>query len=253
MEILLVFFIGLLIGSFLNVIIDRLPRGESFLTGRSYCDNCKHTLSWKDLVPLFSFIVLKGKCRYCKTRLSYQYPLLEVTTGSFFALTFYFFTPSTLLSIVFALLITSILIVIFFIDLFEGIIPFILVIPGMILTIIYLYFQSNMSQVFIHIIAALVAGGFFYLIYFITKRKGMGFGDVVFAVFMGLLLGFPNTFFALYIAFLTGGIISLILVLLRRKKLRGSTIPFGPFLVIGTYSAFLWGEYMTNYILKFLL
>ena len=81
----------------------------------------------------------------------------------------------------------------------------------------------------------------------------MGFGDVVFAVFMGLLLGFPNTIFALYIAFLTGGIFSLILVLLRRKKLRGSTIPFGPFLVIGTYSAFLWGEYMTNYILKFLL
>ena len=253
MEILIIFICGLFIGSFLNVIIDRLPRNESFLKGRSYCDHCKHTLSWNDLLPLFSFIILRGKCRYCKTRLSYQYPFLEVLTGSVFALTYYFFTPSTHLSIVFALLIASILIVVFFIDLFEGIIPFIIIIPGMILTILYLLLLGNISQVFIHIIAALLAGGFFYLIYIFTRKKGMGFGDVVFAVFMGLLLGFPNTIFALYIAFLTGGIFSLILVLLRRKKLRGSTIPFGPFLVIGTYSAFLWGEYMTNYILKFLL
>lgn len=250
---LFIFIFGLFVGSFLNVIIDRLPRGENFFKGRSYCDTCKHLLSWKDLIPLFSFIVLRGKCRYCKTRLSYQYPLLEVLTGTAFTLTYLFITPSNPLSIIYSLLITSILIVIFFVDLFDGIIPFVLVIPGMVLALFYLLLSGNISQVFIHIVAALLAGGFFYLIYFITKRKGMGFGDVVFGLFMGLLLGLPNSLLALYIAFLTGGIFSLILVLLRRKKLRGSTIPFGPFLVVGTYSAFLWGDLMTNYILEFLL
>ena len=252
LTILLVFLIGLFVGSFLNVVIDRLPRNESFVKGRSYCESCKHTLSGWDLVPLFSFLYLRGKCRYCHTGLSLKYPLLEGITGLLYVLTYLSFYQNLYL-VVFGIAVINALIIIFFIDLYKGIIPFVIILPMIILTAVYGLLFLSPSENIMHFASALVSFLLFFGLFVGTKGRGMGFGDVVYAFFLGLLLGFPNTILALYIAFLTGAFISLILILLRRKKLRGSTIPFGPFLVTGTFIAFLWGDLITNYILTTLL
>ena len=136
---------------------------------------------------------------------------------------------------------------------YIGVIPFVIILPMIILTAVYGLLFLSPSENIMHFASALVSFLLFFGLFVGTKGRGMGFGDVVYAFFLGLLLGFPNTILALYIAFLTGAFISLILILLRRKKLRGSTIPFGPFLVTGTFIAFLWGDLITNYILTTLL
>lgn len=252
----LLFIFGLFIGSFLNVIIDRLPRNETFLKGRSHCEFCKHTLSWMDLIPFVSFLFLKGKCRYCRKKLSLRYPLFEILTATLFVLTTLqlqlFIIHYSLFIILFYLFIVSCLIVIFFIDLKDGIIPFQIVIPAILITFIYLIFLSPASLLS-HLFSGLGAFIFFLLIFLFTRGRGMGFGDVIYAFFMGILLGFPLIILGLYTSFLTGAIISLILILWRKKKFRGSTIPFGPFLVLGTYLSMLWGEqFLIHLVLPYL-
>lgn len=255
MEIIL-FILGLFIGSFLNVLIDRLPKNEPTIRGRSHCDKCKKTLKWHDLIPLLSFIFLNGKCRYCHTSLSFFYPVVELTTGVMFALVFYFFGIMNhelrIMDLGYYLFLVSGLIVIFFADLKYGIIPDKIIFPSIIVSLIYLFFIHN-SLFLIHILSAIGASLFFLLLFLITKRKGMGFGDVKFAFLMGLILGFPNIVVSLYIAFLTGAIVGCILILWRKKRIFGTAIPFGPFLVIGTLSAFFFGEPLIKTFLQVLL
>ena len=244
-----VFILGLFIGSFLNVLIDRLPRGEK-ITGRSYCESCKKTLTWKDLVPLLSFIYLKGKCRYCSARFSYQYPILEFMTGLMFVATytltggifnfqFSIFNEiinhnSSIINLFYYLFIVSCLIVIFFADLRYGIIPDKILFPAILVTSIFYLFSSPVAPViFNHLSSAIGTFLFFLFIYLITKAKGMGFGDVKLAFVIGLILGFPGTILALYIAFLTGGFVGFILILWKKVRLN-LAVPFGPFLVVGT-------------------
>lgn len=221
-----VFILGLIIGSFLNVLIDRMPRGEK-ITGRSYCESCDKTLGWIDLIPIFSYVRTKGKCRYCRVNLSLQYPLIEITTGTFFVLVFLLFPFPNLIYFLFLI---SILIIIFMIDLKFGIILDKIIFPSIFITFLYLFFSGE--NIVIHFISALGSFLFFYFLYFITKKRGMGFGDVKFAFLIGLIFGFPETFYVLYVAFLTGALIGTILILWKKKKLKNS-VPFGPFLVIG--------------------
>ncbi len=257
----ILFLIGLFFGSFLNVLIDRLPNDESIL-GRSHCEKCNHTLNWKDLIPLLSFAFLSGRCRYCHTSLSYQYPFLEIFTGIMFAGTFLFtiyhipFTNGQwsmvngqLLSLVYRLIIVSCLIVIFFADLKYKIIPdeILLVLGATIF--VWLIFMSP-SQIIVHLFAGLVSFLFFLSIYLLTKGRGMGFGDVKFAFVIGLLLGFPGTLLALYIAFLTGGLVGIILILWKKKRMK-SEVAFGPFLVIGTFLSFFFSPVLIPRILQF--
>ena len=249
MAVIFVTLLGFFVGSFLDVVIDRLPRSESFLKGRSYCESCKHVLGTRDLIPLVSFVLLRGRCRYCHVPLSYQYPLLELTTGLLFAITYLSLRFSSYPELAYNLFIISALIVVFFVDLQHGIIPFKIVVPSIVIVLTFLLF-TNPSLLVTHLITGFAVMFFFFLLFAGTKGKGMGFGDVVYAFFMGLLLGFPESVIGLYIAFLTGAVISLILVVLKRKRLRGSTIPFGPFLVAGTYIAFVWGNIITVQLLK---
>ncbi len=253
MELLIIYFfiliMGLFFGSFLNVIIDRLPRGESFISGRSHCESCGHTLSSRDLIPILSFVLLKGRCRYCRTSLSLQYLTLEVLTATTFLLTFVMLPGVSPFTLIYHFIIASILILIFFIDLKHGIIPFAIIIPGIVIVGVYLALTAIPSVILIHFVSALASALFFLLLFLGTKGRGMGFGDVVYAFFMGLVLGFPNIVLGLYIAFLTGAGISLILIILKRKRLKNSTIPFGPFLVLGTFVAILWGNTIINYFL----
>lgn len=242
MDIFLIFICGLFIGSFLNVVIDRLPRNETFLTGRSHCDICKHSLSLLDLLPVISFLMLSGKCRYCKKNIGWKYPIIEITTAVFFSATFIFLPQSNLqnLSLPYYLFIVSFLIVIFFTDLRYGIIPdLIILLLGLTAMINVVFFERyNLENA---ILSSFVAGGFFFLLYFFTKGKGMGFGDVKLAFVMGIF-SFPKVIVSMYVAFLTATAASLILILLGRKKFHNQTIPFGPFLAIGIYIALFLGD-----------
>ena len=251
-----IFLLGLFIGSFLNVLADRLSRGEAVIKGRSHCEKCKKTLKWLDLIPLLSFLFLKGKCRYCRVRLSLFYPITELTTGILFAGVFLFLGGAninliTIINIIYYLFILSSLIVIFFADLKYGIIPDKIIFSAVFIAIAYSFF-NHQSLIINHFLSGLGALLFFLSLFLVTKGRGMGFGDVKFAFLMGLILGFPNIITGLYIAFLTGAIVGIILILWRRKKAFGTAIPFGPFLVLGTLGALFWGEIILQKVLSVL-
>jgi leader peptidase (prepilin peptidase)/N-methyltransferase len=247
----IVFVLGSAVGSFLNVVVDRSNEGKSFLSGRSHCDHCRRKLQWFDLVPIISFLLLSGKCRYCGQKLSYYYPVVEIVTGVAFVLvaSLHFFSP---LAIGYFFFIMSFLIIIFFADLKYGIIPFSAVLPAVVLTFLWHLFAPGDISMVNHALSALGTFLFFLSLFLITRGKGMGFGDVVYAFFMGFILGFPNIILSLYIAFLTGAFISVFLVILRKKKMKGSTIPFGPFLVLGTVVSLFWGQEVINAIMAFI-
>ncbi|HUD44193.1 MAG TPA: prepilin peptidase [Patescibacteria group bacterium] len=228
------FLLGLFFGSFFNVLIDRIPKGEQFLKGRSHCEYCLHPLSWYDLIPIISFLSTGGKCRYCHKKLSWKYPGFELLTGILFALTYFLLPEKNLTSLLYFLFLTSIFIVVFFIDLQNFIIPFVIVLPGIVIAYLYLFF-IHPESLFTSFLSAIGAAFFFLILFLLTKGKGMGFGDVVYAFFMGSVLGFPGILVGLYIAFILGAIIGLLYVILKKKKFHGTAIPFGPFLVLGTF------------------
>ena len=243
MELIVFFILGVCVGSFLNVLVDRLPRNESFLKGRSHCEKCKKELAWYDLIPLLSFSFLKGKCRYCQVRLSWYYPAVELTTGFLFAAVLFFVLGRNIniITFIYYCFIVSSLIVIFFSDLKYGIIPDKIVFPAILASFLFLILNSQLSALN-YLLSAVGASLFFLFLFLITRGRGMGFGDVKLAFLMGLILGFPNIVVSLYIAFLTGAVIGCILIIWRKKKLAGTSIPFGPFLVLGTFLAIIWGE-----------
>lgn len=268
MFLLTLFFIGLCVGSFLNVLIDRLSLEKNPLKGRSYCDNCKKTLKWFDMIPVLSFLILGGKCRFCKKKISFYYPVVEIITGLMFGITYLItssnlaidLNPPFIINYLFLIFIFSSLIVIFFSDLKYGIIPDIVLFPATLLTLIYntssnmFHFSSIYHLSFLNMVSSGIAGfAFFLALNIFTKGKGMGFGDVKLAFFMGVFLGFPRIISAFYVAFLTGAIIGIILILWKKKKLKGTTIPFGPFLVLGTILSFFWGEKILGIFLNFTL
>ncbi|SRR6266496_4522836 len=253
----LFFILGIFIGSFLGVVIDRLPRDKTIAMGRSHCDHCKHTLSALDLIPLVSFLILWGKCRYCHSSIGWDTFFIECITGILFVITFLFvqssfedqiFSFAFFTSLLYYLYIVSSMIAIFFIDLEHGIIPDKIVYPTVAVSLVYLivFHTTSLPQYLLSSLAALL---FFFLLYIFTKKKGMGLGDVKFAFLMGLILGFPGIIISLYIAFLIGAMVACILILWRKKKFRGGTVPFGPFLVGGTLVSlftrdFLWEKLM---------
>jgi prepilin signal peptidase PulO-like enzyme (type II secretory pathway) len=246
-----VFVFGVCIGSFLNCFIYRLENKKT-LKGRSFCPNCKHILNWKDLFPVFSFLFLGGKCKYCKKKISWQYPAVEIATGIIFLMIFYWITVfAGMTGVIFWFYIASVLIIIFVYDLKHYEIPDKVLFPAIIISALYCVL-FNFNNILNYILAVLVGAGFFFLIWFFSKGKWMGFGDVKFAILMGLLLGFSKTLLALFLAFLLGAVMGLILMALQKKKIK-SEIPFGPFLIVGTFLAIFFGEKIVNWYLNFLI
>ena len=230
----MLFLLGLCLGSFINCLVYRLNHGLSPLVGRSFCPQCKHQLAWRDNIPLISFILLRGKCRYCHSPISVQYPLVELATGILTVSIFNFQFSIINLLIVYAL------IAIFVSDLRYGTIPDEIVLPAIGLSL----FKANF-------LAGLGAAGFFLALVLITRGQGMGLGDVKLAALMGLFLGYPKIILALYLAFLTGAFFGVILILLKKKRF-GEHIPFGPFLTTSTIIAIFWGEIIwQNVVLLF--
>lgn len=293
------FLIGTVLGSLVKALADRSLGGKSFW-GRSYCPNCKHKLAWYDLFPLLSYIILQGKCRYCRRKIGIRYLLVEVVMGIIVGFLFWqhsnnFQSLDLLHSLrisfqfsIFSLELLSktffivVLAILFLTDLEKMIIPDRIVLPSIIigivlsliitvLKIVYLYSMLSQSAVgrlllpphseyfqrhaleiaqpfFLSLLMAFLIGGFFYSLIVVTKGKGMGGGDVKLGAFMGIMLGFPNALFALVLSFLTGAIFSIGLIITGKKHF-GQTIPFGPFLVLGSLTALFWGREIMDWYL----
>ena len=259
---LIVFLFGLIAGSFLNCVIYRLEKEENPLKGHSYCPNCKHTLDWQDLVPIFSFLLLKGRCRYCGKKISYQYPLVELLTGFLFVFIFWHLGFSFDLSSEFQIpnffylsFVSCFLVIIFVYDLKRYIIPDVVVYPAIVVSGIWylvagIFFKFYTKYEILNTIYSVVgAAAFFLVIVLISKGKWMGIGDIKLAFFMGLFLSWPNILVALFSAFFIGAIIGVILIIFGKKTLK-SEVPFGPFLVAGTFLALFWGQNIANWYLN---
>ena len=244
--------LGLAIGSFLNVCIDRLPRGESIVTRRSYCEACGRRLPPGDLVPVLSYLVLRGRCRSCGAHIPLRVLIVELLTGiAFAAIVFtYSLTPVGLL----LLLYTCILVVVFFTDLEQGLILNIVVYPSIIIALLAAltvepWWLGRIGPIPL-VSAALgaVTGFVFLFVVAVASRGGMGWGDVKFAAFMGAAVGFPLILVALFTGIVVGGATGAVLLLSGRKS-RRQAIPFGPFLAIGTMVTLLWGQQMLEWYL----
>lgn len=242
--------LGVCIGSFLNVLIDRLPREQSIM-GRSHCDSCKKTLQWFELIPVVSFVAQKARCRKCNVQLSLQYPLVEITSGVLFyalyrALPFsgeasFFQTVQYAAWFVVASAFFSIIVA----DFKYQIIPDSLLVVCSVAMLATL-FPLSVEDLLFRSGVGLGAGGMFLLLWMATRGKGMGFGDVKLVTLMGFFLGFPHIIVALYVAFLTGAMYGVILMIAGRAGMK-SRVAFGPFLLGGAAVAFFWSDFMLRY------
>ena len=255
------FLFGLAVGSFLNSIIYRLQTGETFLFARSCCPHCKHILDSRDLIPVLSFLILSRKCRYCQKPISLQYPLVELATGILFILIFNFqfsifnecpISNFQFLIFLYYLLIACFLIIIFVYDLKHFIIPDKVIYPAIGIACLYNIYQltiNNQQLVINSFLSALGATAFFLVIVLISGGKWMGIGDIKLAFLIGLFLGWPNILVVLFLSFFIGGLIGAGLIISGKKTLK-SEVPFGPFLVSGTFIALFWGRELINWYLN---
>jgi prepilin signal peptidase PulO-like enzyme (type II secretory pathway) len=237
------FILGLIIGSFLNVVVYRLNVAETLL-GRSHCPHCKNQIRWYDNIPLFSFILLKMKCRDCQGKISWRYPLTELFTGVVFALVgfyfFNFFDPQSWITAAYFLALFSLLLVIFMYDLKYMEIPMIIFWIALGVSLLYAIFNDWMNfipelgiwnlSIFSGLIGGLAAFGFFFILVSVSRERWMGMGDAYLAFLAGFVVGFPQIIFTLTASFFLGSVCGIILLATRKKTMK-SQVPFAPFLV----------------------
>jgi prepilin signal peptidase PulO-like enzyme (type II secretory pathway) len=243
---ILIFIFGTLIGSFLNVVIARYNTGMT-LGGRSKCFSCDRTLRWFELVPIFSFVAQGARCRRCKSKISFQYPLIEGGVGILFALIFWYFPPVSVpaaFTSIFYLLITSILVVITVYDAKHKIIPDPLVYTFAVLVLLRLFIGPDLSFV-VPNIWSILSGPLlalpFFCLWLFSRGTWMGLGDAKLMLGIGWVLGIGPGISAIVLAFWIGAIISLfwMFVVFRKFKTRYE-IPFGPYLILGMYLVLFW-------------
>jgi len=228
---------GVILGSFLNVCIDRIPRGGSLIRGRSHCDACGHSLSALDLIPVASYLWLRGRCRYCGARIPPRVPAVEIGTGALFALIGLRY-PASLEAVLIAAY-SALLIVFLVIDLESGRILNKLSYPAIGLALLAAPLPPRRTATEMLIGGAIGFG--LLLLIALVYPAGMGMGDVKLAAFIGLAVGYPQVWLALFLAFVGGGLLSGALVLAKRIG-RKDPIAFGPFLAAGAIATMLYGE-----------
>lgn len=246
---ILVFIFGAAVGSFLNVCIYRLPAKTSIVKPSSRCPNCGHPIRYRDNLPIISFILLGGKCRDCKSRISLRYPLVELITAALALILFIKFNLSLTFLVFFVF--TAVLIVITFIDLDHQIIPDILTLPG-----IPLFFLAAVFIVKVPwleaLIGLLVGGGVLFIIAFvyelISKREGMGGGDIKLLAMIGGFLGWKSLVFILLFSSLTGAIIGIAVMTIKKQDMKYA-IPFGPFLSAAAIAYIFFGNWYIHLFL----
>lgn len=251
---------GLLIGSFLNVVVYRLHTAEDLIADRSRCPHCKTVIAWYDNIPVLSFILLKFRCRHCKQKISFQYPLVEIFTGLVFAFIGHRFfiasDPTTWVTAIYYLGAVSFLIVIFVYDWLYMEIPGLVLWPAIGWTVAFsLFFDWSKVDLgnsalnlatYSGMLAAFAAFIFFFILVAISKEKWMGMGDAYLAILLGFILGWPNIILGLMLAFSIGAIVGIILIAARKKNME-SQIPFAPFLVLGTMVAMFFSDQIINW------
>jgi len=233
--------LGLLIGSFLNVCIYRIPRKEDIVYTPSHCMNCGHKVKWYDLIPVISYILLGGKCRNCKKHISIQYPIIELSNGAAYLGIYYMF-GSSIETILYCGLF-SILLVISIIDFRHYIIPNGTVIFIGILGIVQVSF--DITHWIKYLIGFFIVSSFLLILAIITKGK-LGGGDIKLMATAGLLLGWDKIILALFIGSILGSVIGITLLITKIIK-RNQLIPFGPFLSIGIIIAAIFGNELLNW------
>ncbi len=241
MTIIFLAILGAAVGSFLNVCIDRLPRRQSMLRPASHCDGCRVSLRWMELLPIISFLVLRGRCRYCQVSIPRRSPIVETIMAASFGLLVYYFSLGTQ-SAIFAFYI-AIFTLIFFIDLERGIIPNRVIYPAASVAVLLSFFLPEVGLVR-SLIGGILGFGLLFGIY-LAARGGMGGGDVKLAGLIGLAAGLPAVVPSLLLACLGGGVTASVLLGLRRKR-RRDPVPFGPFLAVGALAGLLWGTQMVE-------
>lgn len=251
--------LGLLIGSFLNVCICRIPNGESIVKPSSHCLKCQHKLRWFELVPVFSYLFLKGKCRKCDVKISPRYALVELLTALIFVILFHKYGIGQIGDFIAAAFLMSIMVAIFFIDLEHMIIPNGLVITGLVGGVGAAIYSTLIEPLDIYgdsrwwnpLLGAAVGFGMLFFIavlaYLVYRTEdAMGGGDIKIFAPIGLFLGWRMTLVTFFISVIFAGFIGFILILLKIKD-RKSGIPFGPFIVIGTFLTYLFGWDLLNW------
>ncbi|MBW6441793.1 prepilin peptidase [Patescibacteria group bacterium] len=284
---IMLFIFGAFTGSFLNLISDRLPNGRKIVFGRSICDFCKKNLKVKNLVPMFSFLFQKGKCSFCGEKLSFYYPFSEFFTGAVFMLAGYLsgFVNSVDYQSAFILL-YYIIVFSFFVAMFLTDIKYYLILDSLIIPAVVFVFLSSVvfrgiDLINLHrqlsndslgvyllrtdyftnhvmyslkdfgfvLLGASIISLFFLFLIFITRGRGMGFGDVKLGFLIGLVNGFPLSIIAIFLGFILGAVYSVSLIFMKKKSMK-DTIAFGPFLIMGSLLTFLFGSSLWHWYIQ---
>jgi len=255
--------VGLILGSFIGAFTYRLERGVSISKGRSRCPSCKKVISWYDNIPVLSYFLLSGKCRRCKKKISFRYPIIEASTAILLLSIYNVVTAKesllfgnsifskwqSLMGFLFwpfILFLVTLLVSIFVIDFEKKIILDKLVFTGVAVTLLlFLFFGLPFLE---NLLSGLLVSSFLLFLHIITKGKGMGLGDVKLAILGGLLLGPKLTLVWVFLAFVIGAFVGSFLILLKKAKLK-QQVPFGPFLIFSLFVVLFFGETLLKMIL----
>ena len=244
---------GLLIGSFLNVVAYRVPLGRSVVSPPSACPDCGHQIRWKDNVPVLSWLLLRGRCRDCGAGISVRYPIVEAATGVLFAGAYLVIGSAWVLPAYFLFVATTVVLVLT--DLDHKRIPNRILYPATVATVVLLTAGAAAEGTLAAVPRALAGGGVYFgllLLIALAARGGFGMGDVKLSFLLGTLLCFQSwdtLWSGIFLAFLTGGVISLLLLITKRKG-RKDAIPFGPPLIVGAWVALVWGHQLVDWYLS---
>jgi leader peptidase (prepilin peptidase)/N-methyltransferase len=229
--------LGLVVGSFLNVVVVRLPHGRSVWGPRSACLSCGTAIAWHDNIPVLSYAALRGRCRACQARIPWRYPVIEAVTATLFVAAYARFGLGAHAVVVAALL--AALVAITAIDLEHQIIPDVISLPGIVAGVLASLATGRVGWLD-SLLGIAVGGGVFFVI-ILASGGGMGGGDMKLGAMLGAFLGWKVTAVALFVAVLSGGLVA-VAVLASGRKGRKDPIPFGPFLALGGVAGLFWGE-----------
>lgn len=261
LQITFIAILGLIVGSFLTAFSYRFENNMSIAKGRSICPNCKKQIEWYDNIPVISYLLLDGKCRKCSKKISIRYPLIELMTAVvFLAVSLVYFNclaNSNILcktteylgfiTLPYFLLIAALLLLIFVIDMEHQIIPDLFTFTLLILVMLPITLIP-FDDIYARLFAGFVPSVILLILALITKGKGMGLGDVKFAIPAGMLAGWPGTLYWLYLSFLTGAVVGIILLLVGKASMK-SKIAFGPFLVFSLIVTILFGDFLAGILI----
>jgi leader peptidase (prepilin peptidase)/N-methyltransferase len=249
--------LGIILGSFINAWVWRIENDLSVAKGRSMCPHCKHKLAWYDLVPVLSYVALKGKCRYCKAKISRQYPIIELTTGLLFMSTYILLSPASIqgwVQLGIILLISILLVAAYIYDAKHMELPEIFMLPAIALGVVYIglniIWQGYTAMIPQSIAIAVFVLAYVALWYF-SKGQWLGAGDIRLAAIMALVLTPKQLLVGVFAAYLIGSIYG-VSIIIKSKKKRGVKVPFGPFLIIGFYFGLFFGTQIANWYLSFI-